>query len=420
MSFWKRIFGGNTRHFNVFTEERGGVTDFDLTTSYAKRLDLALKNPALLKVISLQCDMFSLGEFVIYKDGEEVEDHKLKKLLDDPNPFQSREQFLWEFMFWQMLGVSYVYVDTDDLDRLLPNKMYLLKPYSVEYPRGFKENSDKMILSSSGLKSYLDTKINYRYNDGKAVPIELRQLEVFSDLGTPISRTDFQSRIDALLKVIYNNEASLDAMNINTRYSGKFLVAGTQNPNDVTRLPLGEEEKEDIEYKMLNDEPVKAVKSMIEIKRFVENAGNQKLDEAYLHTYFVIGSMYNIPKDVLEAFNSGTYENQEKARGAHVAYTLQPKGNSLCGKLAKRFKLAEEGVELFISWEGQPFMQVFAEQRARAKKTIAETIGIMQKAGIAEDDINRFLDVNFEYNGRPKQAGDGGETEDEETGQERN
>ena len=80
---------------------------------------------------------------------------------------------------------------------------------------------------------------------------------------------------------------------------------------------------------MLGGKAVHAVSKMLEIRRFVEDMASLELDKKYLNAYYLIGKMYGIPRDVLEAYESSTFENQEKARGAHVSYALQPRGNAL-------------------------------------------------------------------------------------------
>lgn len=160
-------------------------------------------------------------------------------------------------------------------------------------------------------------------------------------------------------------------------------------------MPMGEDEKRSIEQKVNGKKNVHAVKSMIDIKRFVENIASLKLDDIGLAQYFLIGSAYGIPKDVLEAFNSGTYENQEKARGAFVSYCLQPKGNLFFGAHANFFGYDKDGKSIVIDWEHLPFMQVFAKERAETKKTNSETLLNLMKAGVNLEEINKELDTNF-------------------------
>lgn len=417
MNIWKLFRGISDKNYRSFQAFRvDGFANFDTTMNLDAKLAMVLSNPAMLKIIAIQCELFSLGKFYVYKDEKEVEDHPLIELLKNPNPFQNTQEFLWEWMFWQIMGVSNIYLDGNDTERFKRLNMYLLKANRIEYPDKLKKDADKIILAEDTLRKYMDHKVTYRYNDGSTFTFDYGNLVTISDLGHVESRLAFRSRIDALLKVITNNEMSMDSLNINLKYSGKFMVAGMADPNDVTKLPLSETEKKDIEQKALNDKPVEAVKSLIDIKRFVDDAAAQKLDDIYLHTYFILGNMFNIPRDVLEAYQSSTYENQEKARGAHIDYCLQPKGNLLTGKLTKFFGL--EGEEIVISWDHLSFMQVFEEQRANVQNKKANTLILLLRAGVPINEINEFLDTNFSTDeSKQKLGGTNNEQGNSEQGQ---
>lgn len=361
------------------------------------KLKAIFSNPALLKVFCLQCDLFSLGKVYVYKDGQDISDPNdpALKLLKNPNPMQTGKQILWDYMFWNMIGTANVYLDSELVDKS-NNKIYLLENQKMEYPLWMQQNSDKMIFSKGKEEEMMDQKIIYRYNDGTTIPIPLRKIMVFTDLTNGVGNW-FKSfsRIDALYKIISNSEVMLDSENINGRFSGKFMVAGTADPNDVTKIPLGNDEKTDIERKMQDHREVHAVKSMVDIKRFVENMGQLKLNEKYLSAYFLIGNMYGIPRDVLEAYNSSTFENQEKARGAHVSYTLEPKAEELMRALSKRFGYLDSGKELVMSWDHLPFMQVFEKDRAVTKEINARTFVNLIRNGVPLTEVNEFLDTNF-------------------------
>lgn len=370
---------------------------FNDITSDVTKLTTVLKNPALLKVICLQCDLFSLGKVKVFSstDVEQVQDPFLK-LLSNPNPMQSQSQLLWDFMFYNMMGNAYCYVDSNIVTNE-SNKIYFLANDKMHWPRGLEVEKDKLVFSRAKENEIFKSVITYRYDDGTTIDIPLSKIIINSDL-TNSTGNWFKgnSRLDALYKIIANSEAALDSTNINIRYSGKFMVAGTADPKDVSKLPLGAEEKQDIETKVNGKKSVHAVKSMIDIKRFVENIGNLKLDEHYRTAYFLIGSMYNIPKDVLEAYLQGaTFENQEKAVGRHISYTLQPKGNDWLQALGKRFNYDKEGKKICIDWAHLPFMQVFKKDEVSIQTQQISALTSMLKLKIPLDEINKYLGTNF-------------------------
>lgn len=396
MNWFKKIFGlGTLDDLMVYANSQiNGTAKYNDYSSDTQKLQAVFTNPALLKVIALQCDLFSLGEIYVYKDGAKIEDDAFLEMIKKPNHFQYKSQFLWDIMFWNMIGNTYNYCESKIIDP--DNNLYILENNKIEFPDEMIVNKDKIILSKAAKNKIDNLRIKYLYADGTGDYLKWGNIIHMPDL-TNGAGNWFRgpSRIDSLFKIISNSEASMDALNINIRYSGRFMVAGQADPENVSQMPMSETEKRDIETKVNGPKTVHAVKSMIDIKRFVENIANLKLDEIGLNQYFLIGTAYGIPKDVLEAFNSGTYENQEKARGAFVSYCLQPKGKLFFESHASFFGYDEIGKSIVIDWEHLPFMQVFAKERAETEKIKSESLINLMKAGVPIDEINSTLDTNY-------------------------
>jgi len=236
-------------------------TQFNTYANDKEKLAAVLSNPAALKVFSLQCDLFSLGKICVYdKDNKEIENDPILDLFKRPNPFQKRTQFLWDFMFWNMLGTANCYVDSAIVDR--KNKMYFLDPCKIQWPHVLEKMKDKLFFADDTIKQLGEQSIGYKYEDGSTFTFPLSKLIITTDLTNGIGNWfKGPSRLDALYKVIANSEHSLDALNINLRYSGKFLV-GSQN--DTTKIGLGDEEKKDIINKIDSpDQKVWPLKTMV-------------------------------------------------------------------------------------------------------------------------------------------------------------
>jgi len=394
---WLRSFLGLNSIDEIITainKQIDGTAEYcDYSTDY-KKLNAVFTNPALLKVIALQCDLFSLGEIYVYQNGKVVENDPFIDMIKKPNHFQRKSQFLWDIMFWNMIGNTYNYCESKLVDK--DNNLYILENNKISFSTEMLNYQDKIVLSNATKKKIDNFLIEYKYADGSVDKFKWSNIIHMPDL-TNGTGNWFRgaSRIDALYKIISNSEASMDALNINIRYSGKFMVAGQADPDNTSQMPMGETEKLSIESKVNGKKSVHAVKSMIDIKRFVENIASLKLDEIGLAQYFLIGTAYGIPKDVLEAFNSGTYENQEKARGAFVSYCLQPKGNLFFQGHSDFFGYDALGKSIIIDWEHLPFMQVFAKERAETLKTQSDSLLNLMKAGVPMDEINEILDTNF-------------------------
>lgn len=367
--------------------------NFKNVISEKDKLDLILKNPASLKVFKLNCDLFSLGKVYSSKDGKLLEPNILKQLQPKPNKHQTWNQFKWDYMFYSMLGTAYLWRSNNTNLQSSETKFYWLNPAKMEFSKSLLEKLDKMTLSQSSYNELERETIKYRFEDGTKITIPLSQITPFFDLSNSVSGNWYKgnSAIDALYKVIVNNNETLTSQNINLRYSAKFGVTGQQDPNNISQIPMSNIEKNDIESKVNGSKSVHAFKSKVDINRFVSDIANLKLDDQYLNQYFVIGSMYGIPRDVLEANIKGgsTYENQEKATGKHISYALQPKGDDLFEWFA-----GFTGIEMKISWRHLPFMQVFERDRAEVNKMKAETLKILIDSGIEPKEALLIANLN--------------------------
>jgi len=385
-----------------------GATKFNQYASDHHKLTLVLSNPAVLKVFSLQCDLFSMGKVTVMKNEKEIEDDPFLTFIAKPNPFtETQTQFLWDYMFFNMLGTSYTYVHSSIVDRK-DNKMYFLNPGQIKWPDSLEKNRDKFIFSDADVKNINKTTITYKYLDGTKFEFPLDRLVISHDLTNSVGNFyKGPSRLDALVKVISNNEYTLDAENINLRYSGKFLVGSDKAVGQSIRVGMTDDEKTDIEQKIDTDQKsVWSLQSMVKIQRFVSDMASLQLKDQYLHQYFVIGSMYNIPRDVLEAYNSSTYENQEKARAAHTSYCLEPKGEQFMDSFENHFGYPAQGKNITISWKHLPFMQIFEKDRVDVKKTTIEVLNSLLALGVSIEQANEYLGTEFEIE-EPKETENG-------------
>jgi hypothetical protein len=297
-----------------------------------------------------------------------------------------------------MIGNSYLYTVNRGVDSDY-TKQYFLDPSKMEWNKKIENDCDKMILSKTEESEIYNQEITYRYNDGSKVKIKLKDISIFSDLSNGVGNWfKSPSRLETLYKVISNSEASLDSANVNIRYAGKFIVAGKHNPENVSDTPMGSDEVQSIDSSMNKEgKIVYPVKSMIDVKRFVENIANLKLEESYMNAYYIIGSMYGIPRDLLEAYlkDGSKFNNQSVALQKHITYTIQPKMDSLANDRTKKFKLNEQGKRLVISYDHLPVMQANEKETAEVKRLKAETMESLQRAGVSQEEINAFLDINF-------------------------
>lgn len=379
---------------SIFTTLFNGNTNFKVLTDDVK-LRYMLTNPALAKVVFLNCDVFSLAE-IKRVDGNKND--PLIKLLDNPNYFQSQRQFLWTYRFWVMFGNAYLKPANNRIDSDY-QQLYLLEPNKIEWKGSVLNKLDKMVLSKASYNDILNSTIKYKYSDGTKLDVKLKEIIAFQDLTNGLGNWyDGNSRIDALWKILQNTEGALDAKNINLEFSKKFLVSGNYDPTkDLGSLSTMQNvEREDIKAKLRSNEPVHPIKSEVNIKRFVDDLAKLKLDDSYNEDLSKIGSLYNIPRDILEALKGGsTYENQEKSIGRHINYSEMPKAKDLLESLCTFFSLNSDDYE--ITFNDNSFMQVFEQERATVNMTNARTHETLVRNGADPQEAAEYLKIDLKF-----------------------
>jgi hypothetical protein len=165
-------------------------------------------------------------------------------------------------------------------------------------------------------------------------------------------------------------------------------------------MPMGEYDKQSIRESMRSNENVYPTKTMIDVKRFIDNYGVlESLDKAFLADYYLLGKAFGIPRDVLEAYESSTYENQEKARASHISYTVQPKMNDLCNALESYFGYDKEGKEIVIDYSHLPHVQVFEKEKAEARRLNAMAMKDLIDAGGNPEQVAEYLEIEIDMDG---------------------
>lgn len=393
MGFWSNLFG-NKQSISV-ERDRNGDWSYILGgkgkglrfSSLGDKLNFCYSNPALMMALKLNADLFSLVKINSYKDGVLQEENFLHNKLKKPNPFQTWEQWLWDYKIWKDLGTAYLYNTYPIFEKTY---LYWLNPANIEFTEKQVKDFSKIVNSEKELKEILNQSVKYKDVCGNSYSYKLEDIKPFFNLSNGLSGNWFvgNSIIDSLLPHLEISDEVLKSQVINAQFSGKFLITGKEN-GDLSKLnTFGEEEKRDIESKILGSKPVNATKAELSIQRFSNNVAQLKLDEQYHSQYFFICKALGIPKDVAETYlQSSTFENQEKSLGKYVNQALKPDADDLISFLEDKFGLTDE---LTAEWNHLSFMQVFENERAETKSKNIDTL-LKVKEYYKEDEFKDMI-----------------------------
>ena len=358
--------------------------------SELEKLNVVLSNPAVLTVIKYQCDMFSLGNIKAIRNGKELPNDQLVKLLRQPNPFQTERQFLWDYMFWNMLGTAYLYTNSKLIQD--STNLYWLNPAQIVWNENTLKKLDKLILSDKSLKELERLNVQYKNLDGTTTTYTLAEIKPFFDLSNGLGNWyKGNSTLDALTKIIRNSDTALDSKYSNLDFAGKFIVSKQKGTGvGVNNLPMAEGEKDDAKSKLKGSESVHVLKSPIDISRFVDNIDRLKLDKAYNEDVFKISKLYGHPKAIIETLEStGVFgEEKKEAKADFIDEVCKAKGNDFMNGLEVMFGYVDKNIELVLDYSHLSFMHVREKQKHEAISREMSNLNLaLQMGAIDEEDL---------------------------------
>lgn len=394
-------FGKSTTPTYVERDSNGNfwyqITEFLNGTKTAKfkteraRINAVLLNPAALRVSTLLADITSQGKVESYINDELKDNNWLYSLQERPNDWQTWTDFLYDYSFFRFLGNAYLYKQGD--------VMYFLHPSGLNFTDNQIKSFQNLSLSKYGINTPKQTKkgtFKYTQPNNETINLELSNLHVISDISNNISGNWLigNSRLDALYNVILNSELSITSKGKNLEYTQKFFATGQHNPSDIVSTPMSEPEKNSIEKAFNSSRQIHATKSKVEFTHLVEDMNKLKLNEAYTHDLLVIADMYGVPKELIGVLQGGsTYENQEKATGRLIDYTIRPAFQQLTDLLELLFDVED----LRASFKHLPFNAVFEAEKITNQGKELENLKTASELGLPENVKQNKLKAIYGY-----------------------
>jgi hypothetical protein len=350
----------------------------------ATNIKIAQDHPILTGALLFRSQLFSSGKFKLKKksDDEIIKEHWILDLLEYPNTYQTKSDFLEALAFSEIAeGKCVVW------GRVLPgfdepDELHILEQNKIKWPLSMKNDPFYDFEASK-------EKVIYSTGDGTTKEIPLNQLIIFYDLpnGLQTNRVEVKSRLDGLKQTLINTHDSLVAKNVILKTNGKELITGEKGQ---TMLSAEEQTSADNFFSNrlgLARNRLRALitRSKITWKSLHIALRDLGLDESVKVDGNLIYTTLHIPKDILSLeAKKTTYNNFKESMVSYIQNDIQSKMNSVCSKLIKQLDKTKT-LKLEGSYEHLPVMQFVRIERYESVKKQADALMALRKTGISDE-----------------------------------
>lgn len=363
------------------------------------KLKIALENPVLFAVIEIRAKLLSQAEFYIEgPNGEMITDNPIINLINNPNPHQSKQDFLKQYE-WFKSTYGWVFQKPYGSTGFTPTSIFNLKSSNITFPNDMKSS---MVWTEKDVKDYYKQTFKYKIQkDNKK--IEFKDVIPFYDISNELTDSDTNtlispSRMDSVIKSVSNIGLSLDAENIMIQQNGREMFFGGQDKgsNLGSSLPMDKGDRKDIESKLINKYGLGRgkIRQIVTNREVGHKSLHVKLSELGLHDSIssnanLVAAAYEVPNEIYKAFMKGaTFENQKEALGGFIQSVMQPIANDLANSWTSYFKLDKP---IKASFKHLPAMQYLEDKKADKMLKIATSFKYLTDAGLSETQVNNLF-----------------------------
>jgi hypothetical protein len=367
-----------TRNF-VYTKDKGGNHNYfeekDSWFGYKSNLEIAQNHPILTPALQFVSQLFSQARFTIVnkRTGVVTKSHWLIDLLDNPNYYQTRQDFLESHKFMgKAQGTTVVYLkrrrgfdSNEDIEAF-----YLLDYDKIDFKSNNKNGNyeSKMTNRTTNTDKMLGNEEIVYDRENENLTIKIKDLLFFYDMPN-MTHPNFyctHSVLDGLKQTLINTNDSLTAKNIILKSNGKELISGAGG--STSTLPLGDEDKKNAEslfnygYGVSNGRKRGIVTNApITYQSLHIALRDLGLDESVKVDGNIIYTALHIPKDIisLEAKKT-TYNNFKESMVSYVQNEMQSGIDSFAATFQQ---LLGDDEKLVGSYEHLPIMQFILIER---------------------------------------------------------
>jgi len=359
------------------------------------KLNVARTNPILMPAINYIAERFANANFYVEKsNGEITQEHPIIQLLENPNPYQSRNEFLKSFIWYKKaLGFVYVYNKSSVGTGISEStSLYNLNSSCIQYKTGSKT---PMLFNDESI----DYDFIYNCDQGK-IKVNTEDIIPFYDLSNGLC-DDFlltsPSRLDALKKPITTIDKSYDAKNRIIPQNGDRLITDIGKEHNL----LGLKEKEDIQNRLNGNYGLGVGRSRnivtgtsLDVKSLHIPLSDLGLDDSIIKDAEKIVLGMGIPLDGLKYDpKKSTFENQLQSEISFYQNTISVEMEDFTNSLTTQF-LKEEGSKLIAKYDHLP---IFQREKNKELDTLQKKIDVLNNLlglGVEKDQALKLSQLH--------------------------
>lgn len=356
-------------------------------------LKTSLENPIIQTIIALRSKMISQMQIThLDKNGKEIENSTVLKLLKTPNFFQTQQDFLFQLVwFMSATGTNYIHQKKNGINGEVL-AMYNLIPSDIDFNN--IDKLDKHISTKADLKKFQDQVIKYKI-ENTTFDFKVSEIIPFYDLSNGLERNSLMrspSRLKSISKTIENIDENLKSKNINLKMSQKYLATNQGVTNGVVPQ-LQDNDRSAIE-KILYRKSLQVTNVPIKVQHLVTDFKRLFLDEMFSNDALTCLLAFEMSKDVLNYFSNGsTFENQIQATVNWIQNSVQTDADSILDSFSQQFGLFEKGEKLKGSFDHLPIMQSVMKTKIETFKLFQETLKLSKENGVlTEAELKQIND----------------------------
>lgn len=391
-NFWTNIFGltsgKNDNLMKMLTRSQnqfwGNTTPTWIDTD--KPYDLYLQIPELRTVINKRAIMMSSGKpLVCDLEGNPIESHWIKDLINQPNPTQSWADVIYSLSVNDgLFNNSFAYC---------PKRSFDIRNLLLPLP----SNQIKIV----GTGKYLDQldtdglikEFQFWYDTQKK---DIIQVEDMVYLNTPdgINLLNPTNRIDTLRYPLSNIQAQYNKRNVILENMGAIGILSSKKSDMGGSLPMTAEERDEIQADWLRRSKDKLVitESDVNWTPMSYPTKDLMLFEELTEDKMAIIDAYGLSYYLFSQSNGATFTNVKEGMRMSYQDTIIPETNQMYATMSQQLGLIDEGIYIKPDFSHIAVLQDDLNAEASAMNLRADAVNKIIQAGVElNEDEKRSL-----------------------------